>query len=132
MLLERHPPRRHSQQNCCAGLGLTSEALGISAARKRTRPAHIVEELREDEAEDIAAEEEELRQRLNETEDVNEQVEILAFMRARGMSPAGRGAAGRFQRAPGGRGHGAVEKPRMAPLDVRQLSARFLPEAAQT
>ena len=90
---------------------------GISAARKRTRPAHVVEEreLAEAEAsEGSAAEEDDLRQRLIETEDVSEQIEILAFMRARGYTPAGRGAAGRFQRAPGGRGqeapaaHGAL------------------------
>ena len=89
---------------------------GISAARKRTRPAHVVEEIWEGETEDSAAEEDDLRQRLNETEDPAEQIEILAFMRARGMSPAGRGVAGRFQRAPGGRGQGVPERPRMAPF----------------
>ena len=36
--------------------------------------------------------------------EIPEQVEILAFMRAKGFSPAGRGAAGRFVRKPGGRG----------------------------
>ena len=64
---------------------------GISAARKRTRPAHVVEEREFGEAEvyeGSAAEEDELRQRLNDTEDVAEQIEILAFMRARGFTPA--------------------------------------------
>ena len=61
---------------------------GISAARKRTRPAHVVEEVCEGEPEDSAAEEDDLRQRLNETEDPAEQIEILAFMRARGTCRA--------------------------------------------
>ena len=60
---------------------------GISAARKRTRPAHVVEErleqreLWEGETEESsAAEEEDLRQRLNESDDPAEQIEILAVM----------------------------------------------------
>ena len=36
--------------------------------------------------------------------DIDEEVEVLAFMKARGFTPAGRGAGGRFQRRPGGRG----------------------------
>ena len=41
------------------------------------------------------------------------------------MAPTVRGAAGRFQRAPGGRGHGAAEKPRFAPYGQR--AARAVP-----
>ena len=47
---------------------------GISAARKRTRPAHVVEEIWEGETEDSAAEEEDLPQRLNESDDPAEQI----------------------------------------------------------
>ena len=36
--------------------------------------------------------------------DVDQQIEVLAFMQAKGFTPAGRGAGGRFQRRPGGRG----------------------------
>ena len=35
--------------------------------------------------------------------DVESRVEVLAFMKARGFAPAGRGARGRFRRRPGGR-----------------------------
>ena len=61
---------------------------GISAARKRTRPAHVVEERQEqrelwegETPESNAAEEAELCQRLMDSEDPTEQIEILAFMR---------------------------------------------------
>ena len=57
------------------------------------------------------AEEADLYQQLLETDDPAEQAEILAFMKAQGLMPAGHGAAGRFQRAPGGRGQGAGAKP---------------------
>ena len=33
--------------------------------------------------------------------DVDQKVEVLAFMKARGFTPAGRNAGGRFQRRPG-------------------------------
>ena len=36
--------------------------------------------------------------------DVDQRIEVLAFMRAKGCTPAGRGAEGRFQRCPGARG----------------------------
>ena len=39
--------------------------------------------------------------------EVKAQVEIFAFMKARGYTPAGRGASGRFQRSPGNRGQRA-------------------------
>ena len=76
---------------------------GISAARKRTRPAHVVEEAAQRELwegetlESSAAEEAELSHGLMDSEDPAEQIEILASMRARGFTPAGRGAAGRIQ-----------------------------------
>ena len=49
--------------------------------------------------------------------DVEQQVEVLAFMKARGFTPAGRGAGGRFQRRPGGRGQPMVKDgpPRVMP-----------------
>ena len=36
--------------------------------------------------------------------DVDPQIEVLVIMRAKGFTPAGRGAGGRFQRRPGGSG----------------------------
>ena len=84
----------------------------------------MLEQREAPEAEDPEQDEEaELCERLMQTEDPAEQIEIIAFMRARGFMPAGRGAAGRFQRAPGGRGQGAPEKPRMAPYG-REVSPR--------
>ena len=50
--------------------------------------------------------------------DVDQRVEVLAFMRARGFTPAGRNAGGRFVKRPGGRGQssGPVrEAPREMP-----------------
>ena len=62
---------------------------GNSAACKRTRPAHVVKERHEqrelwegEKEESSAAEEDDLRQRLNDSDDLAEQLEILAFMRA--------------------------------------------------
>ena len=39
--------------------------------------------------------------------EVAQQVEIMAFMKAKVFQPAGRGAKGRFVHSPGGRGQGA-------------------------
>ena len=58
---------------------------GLAATRKRTRAAHIVERREPSEpegGEDEEAEEAELCQRLMDSEDPAELIEILAFMRA--------------------------------------------------
>ena len=47
--------------------------------------------------------------------DVDQRVEVLAFMKAKGCTPAGRGAGGRFQQRPGGRGQPAAGPPRAMP-----------------
>ena len=47
--------------------------------------------------------------------DVEQRIEVLAFMRARGYAPAGRGARGRFIPKLGGRGQQLREAPREMP-----------------
>jgi hypothetical protein len=51
--------------------------------------------------------------------DVEQRVEVLAFMKARGFTPAGRGAGGRFQQRPGGRG-----QPQLANGPARAMPPR--------
>ena len=60
---------------------------------------------------------------------IPDQLEIFAFMRAKGYQPAGRGASGRFVRKPGGRGQSgapaatgrATQKTYMPPRDKRDI-----------
>ena len=51
--------------------------------------------------------------------DVDQRVEVLAFMKARGSTPAGRGDGGRFEQRPGGRG-----QPQLANGPARAMPPR--------
>ena len=42
--------------------------------------------------------------------EVPQQVEMMAFMKARGFQPAGCGAKGRFVHSPGGRGQAGIAR----------------------
>ena len=53
----------------------------------------------------------------------DQRIEVLAFMRARGFQPTGRGATGRFQRAPGGRGQ-VGSGPRAGAPPAREVPPR--------
>ena len=75
--------------------------------RTTARPAHLVDEQppnNNDENDDITEEHAALLGRLLETDDVEEQVEILAVMRQKGFRAPTRGQGGRkFNRTTGGR-----------------------------